>query len=492
MLLSSLESTQTPPNKQASTRVHAFASDAMGDDDAVAIAARIRAGDVSAAEICAAAIARAEKVNPQINAIQTACFAAAKQDSARINADFLHARPHDVFAGVPTLIKDNRDVRALPTGHGTDAINPWPAKETDEFAAQYLAQGFVVLGKSSMPEFGLNASTEYLRRAPTRNPWNTDYSSGASSGGAAALVAAGVVPIAHANDGGGSIRIPAACCGLVGLKPTRDRLINSASVRTLPLNIVSEGVVSRSVRDTAQFFAGMERVYQNPKLKPIGNVTDPTRERLRIGVMIDSINGHATDRETRQTVLDTAQRLEGLGHHVSLYTLPIKPVFSDDFTLYWGMLSYCVSSQGKSIIAPDFDANQLDALTSGLARHFSQRFYKLPPALYRLRKSIADYAAAFKDIDIILSPVLAQTTPLLGQLSPDQPFEQLFARLLQYVSFTPLNNTAGSPAISLPVGQSALGLPIGIQLSANHGEEARLLALALQMEQAMPWRKIHD
>lgn len=464
--------------------VHAFADDVLGNLDAVGIATLIRSGEASASEVCSAAIARAQQVNADINGIQLEDYAAALRSAPQ--------RTEGVFAGVPTFVKDNTDLKGLPTRQGSQAISGHPAKADSAFARQYLAQGFVVLGKSRLPEFGFNASTEPAGLAPTRNPWHTDYSSGASSGGAAVLVAAGVVPIAHANDGGGSIRIPAACCGLIGLKPTRDRHINGEAARVLPLNILSEGVVTRSVRDTAHFHAGMEKVFRNPKLKPIGLVEAPGKARLRIGLVPDSITGNPTDGATRRTVDATAKLLEDMGHHVSIMALPIKPHFAEDFSIYWGMLAFLTSTLGKKIISPDFDAARMDNLSQGLAALYKRNFHKTPFVLYRLKKSHDDYAKAFRHYDAILSPVLAHTTPELGYLSPEQPFEQLFERLLNYVSFTPLNNAAGSPAISLPMGSTSKGLPIAIQLSANHGDERTLLELAFELELAQPWRRIQD
>lgn len=468
------------PNKT----VHAFCDDILGNLDAVSIAELISSGQASAHEISTAAIARANAVNAKINGIQLENYPDALKTA--------HQRTQGIFAGVPTFVKDNTDLVGMPTNHGSKAVNARAAKADSAFAAQYLAQGFVVLGKSKLPEFGFNASTEFVGAEPTRNPWHTDYSSGASSGGSAVLVAAGVVPIAHANDGGGSIRIPAACCGLVGLKPSRGRHIDGEAARSLPINILSEGVVTRSVRDTAHFYAGMEAVFKNPKLKPIGLVQGPGKKRLNIGVVFDSITGHATDAETRATVEATARLLESMGHQVNIMPMPIKPGFAEDFSIYWGMLSFLMSTFGKKILSPEFNAAQLDSLSHGLASLYKKNFYKTPFVLYRLKKSYDDYAKIFKQYDVLLTPVLAHTTPEIGHLSPEQPFDQLFGRLLKYVSFTPLNNAAGSPAISLPMGTTTKGLPIAIQLSANHGDERTLLELAFELEQAQPWRRIQD
>lgn len=470
----------TPDNKT----VHAFADDALGTHDATALADLIRRGELSAADAAAAAIARARRMQPLINAIELENFEAALRAAQS-------APPRGVFAGVPTFVKDNTDIEGLPTRQGSAAIPPRPAAAHGAFARQYLAQGFVVLGKSTLPEFGFNATTEFAHREPTRNPWHTDYSSGASSGGAAALVAAGVVPIAHANDGGGSIRIPAAACGLVGLKPTRGRHLDAESVRSLPLNIVSEGVVTRSVRDTANFMAGLEQYWRNPKLKPVGQVAGPGERRLRVGLVVDSITG-PSDAETRETVLATARLLEQLGHRVEEMPLPIGPRFAEDFSIYWGMLSFLVSTFGRRVIHPDFDADKLDNLSRGLAALYRKNLLKTPFVLYRLKKLWHEYARVFRDYDVILSPVLAHTTPRLGHLSPAQDFESLFERLTSYVSFTPLNNAAGSPAISLPMGATREGLPIAVHFSANHGDERTLLELAFELEAARPFRRIQD
>ena len=465
-------------------RIHAFRDDALGADDAVAVARRLAAGEVSAPELVKASMARAKSVDPELNGIELATFEQALQAAARPRTG--------VFAGVPTFVKDNTDLAGLPTNHGSDAVNAHPAKRHGRFARQFLSMGFTVMGKSSLPEFGFNATTEFQHREPTRNPWNPAHSSGASSGGSAALVAAGVVPVAHANDGGGSIRIPAACCGLVGLKPTRGRLVDGEAARSLPLNIIGEGIVSRSVRDQAYFFYGAEQYARSRSLPEVGLVEGPGSRRLRIGLVLDSITGEATCEETRDTVLAVARTLEGLGHTVEEMPLPVDDRLPEDFAIYWGMLSFLMSTIGKRVVSPDFDAARLDGLSRGLADLYRKNLWKTPGVLWRLRRTWKDYAHMFPRYDAVLSPVLAHTTPELGYISPTVPFDELFERLRNYVSFTPLNNTAGSPAISLPMGAAANDLPIGIQLSAAHGAERTLLELAYELEAAQPFRRIQD
>jgi amidase len=463
--------------------VQVFADDALGTRDATGVAEAIRGGEISAVEAVDAAVTRAERLAPQIAAIAHPAFEAARTLAAA-------SQPNGAFTGVPTFVKDNVDVRGLPTNHGTQAYTGRRAAADDAIARQYLAQGVIPLGKSKLPEFGFNATTEYAEGEPTVNPWNPAYSAGASSGGSAALVAAGVVPIAHANDGGGSIRIPAAACGLVGLKPTRGRVLSSRSSRTLPLRIVSDGVLTRSVRDTAGFLAAAERYYRRRALPPVGRVDGPGTTRLRIGVLLDSPTGHPTDVATRAVVRRAADDLADLGHDVAEVRSPVTGQFVDDFTLYWGMLAYLVASTGRWALGRDFDRTRLDNLSTGLRRMFGRNVRRVPQTLYRLRLTTRLYQQAFVDRDLVMSPVLSHTTPELGHLSPRQPFESLLDRLHRYVGFTPLNNAAGGPAISLPLGASAHGLPIGVHFSAPIGAERRLLELAYEIEQAAPFRSI--
>ncbi len=465
-------------------RQHAFCDDILADHDGVALADLLRRKEISPTEVVEAAVARAERVAPGLNAIAAERFEQAKRESP--------AAPDACFAGVPTFIKDNTAFEGLPTDHGSAAVRSRPATHSGVYTKQYMSLGFVCLGKSAMPEFGLNATTEPAHTEPTRNPWHTDYSTGASSGGSAALVAAGVVPIAHANDGGGSIRIPAACCGLVGLKPSRGRHVVPEAAQAMPIDLISEGVVSRSVRDTATFHASAEEYYRNPRLPPVGLVEGPAEGRLRIGFVIDSVTGSATDAATRAAVEDTADLLSKAGHHVEPVPIPVSPRFSDDFLVYWALLAFSLRAGGKRVIDPSFDASRLDGLTVGLSQHFKRRFYRLPTALYRLRKSYDEYTKTFESLDALLTPVLAHTTPKLGHLSPTVDFDELMDRLTRYASFTPLANATGGPAISLPVARTAEGLPIGVQLSANHGAERTLLELAYEIERERPWRRIHD
>lgn len=463
------------------TTVHAFRDDALGEHDAVGLAEAIRRGEVSAAEVARDAAERVRTVEARLHAVQVHIDVPAHATAAG-----------GAFAGVPTFVKDNTDYTGLPTGHGSAAFTPQPARRHAPFTRQFLSSGVTVLGKTRLPEFGFSPTTEYEGAEPVRNPWNTGYSAGGSSGGSAALVASGAVPIAHANDGGGSIRIPAACCGLVGLKPTRRRVVANAQSRQLPLDLVSDGIVSRSVRDTAAFLAAAETYWRNPKLPPLGLVEGPSERRLRIGFLLDSPNGVPSDSTTREAVADTVARLERLGHTVEPVEPAIDPRFTEDFLTYWGMLSFLLGVTGRTLGA-EFDRSGMDALSRGLRESYLQNWRRTPAVLRRLKRTREAYAAAFRGLDLVLSPVLAHTTPPIGHLSPAVPYPTLIERILAYVAFTPLDNVVGTPSISVPATSATEhGLPVGVMFSGRPGSERTLLELAFELEADRPFRRIQD
>ena len=462
----------TPP--VATEPVHAFTDDALGTLDAVGLAAAIRAGELGRREVLEAAIARVQRVDPELGAVQVDCFDRARRGPATFGP----------FAGVPSFVKDNADVAGLPSCHGSAAFVPYPRRRNSPPAEQFLRQGFVLLGKSTMPEFGLTASTEYADRPPTRNPWNTAHSAGASSGGAAALVASGAVPIAHANDGGGSIRIPAAATGLVGLKPTRGRMLAQAGIDHLPVNLVAEGVVSRTVRDCAHYYAAAERYRPAPGLPPIGLVEGPSGRRLRIGVIRADIRGHRPHPETEAELDAAAAQLAGFGHELIEQRLQADPRFVDDFCTYWALCAVLMMASFQVEHGRRFDPRRIDRFTRGLAATIARHPLSVVPAARRLRGATALYDEHFADVDVLLSPTLSHPAPPLGEQSPNQPFDELFAKLIDYVGFTPLNNIGGGPGISVPHGLTSGNLPGSVQLSAPRGDEATLLDLAYQLEAA--------
>ena len=366
---------------------------------------------------------------------------------------------------------------------------------THPFTTQLRSTGVVVIGKSTMPEFGWSASTEFENSPPTRNPWNPDYSSGASSGGSAALVASGAVPIAHANDGGGSIRIPAAACGLVGLKPTRGRVAEAAEAATMPINIISNGVVSRTVRDTAHFLAGAE-AHQAARRHAARSASSKVPA-IAASASAWCSTPSPTRRPTTRLVPPsrTPRRCSrSSATPCSRCRSPSPRSSPADFTHYWSLLAFSTHHFGSRVIAPGFDKSRSDPLTRYLAGRFVRQAWRTPLALRGLKRSEVVYRTAFADlgVDLVLSPTLGHTTPRIGHLSPTVEFPEMFDRLVRYAAFTPLNNAAGAPAVSLPLGSTSDGLPIGVHFSALHGDERTLLEIAYELEDARPFARIQD
>jgi amidase len=465
------------------TRVHAFSDDALGDSDAVDLVGRLQGGEVTSTELVEAAIARTEKVDPELNGLAYAAFDRARREARAPRDGF--------FSGVPSFLKDIVDVEGMPTMQGTDAWLATPKRVDGDFARMYLATGLVPLGKTQLPEFGFSPAPEHPRLHHVRNPWDLDRTPGGSSSGAAVFVASGVVPIAHGTDGGGSIRIPAAVNGLVGLKPTRDRLPQDKTLREMPVRIVADGVLTRSVRDTAAFYREAEKVWRNLKLPPIGDLTRPGRKRLKVAVVTESV-GREPSEEVRDLTLKTAAWLEELGHRVEQVEPPIPATFPDDFLLYWSTLAFALVRRGPHYFGRTFDVSRLDNLTLGLERHARRNLHRLPLAIARLRRSSRMSARFFTQYDVTLTPTLATESPLVGHFTPTADYDQIIERLMDWVAFTPLQNATGDPAISLPLQQTGSGLPLGMMFGAGAGQEATLIELAYELEEARPFARIQD
>lgn len=463
----------------AAARVHAFADDALADHDAVGLTRLLASGRVSAAELVDAAIARTQALDPRLAAVAVERYDRARAEGRSPAGGF--------FSGIPTFVKDNSDLEGLATQQGTRAYAGRPRTQHGDFARMLTALGVVPLGKTRLSEFGFSASAEFVDEPPVRNPWSPEHTSGASSAGSAALVAAGAVPMAHANDGGGSIRIPAACCGLVGLKPTRDRVVSDALTRQMPVRIVADGVVTRSVRDSAAFLREAEKVYRTLSLPPVGDITRAGRRRLRIALVSESIGGRTVDAETAAALTRVAGELEEAGHHVEPVAPPVPESFADDFLLYWATLALHLTRTGRFTLDRSFDRRRTDNLTQGLARHALRNAWRLPGAMRRLRGTTRISETLFADHDVVLSPTVGHLTPRLGHLHPGQEYDVIIERLLDWVCFTPWQNATGEPAISLPAGLSAQGLPIGVMLAAPQGRDARLLELAYEVEERLPF-----
>jgi amidase len=393
------------------------------------------------------------------------------------------------LAGVPTFVKDLTEIRDVSTTWGSRAAGKYVSRSTDPIALRMNAAGLISLGKSACSELGLAATTEPMGFPPCCNPWDPSRSPGGSSGGAGTLVAAGAVPIAHGSDAGGSIRIPAACCGLVGMKPSRFRLDAKGS-ELLAVNIVTDGVLTRSVRDTVAFFAAVEAHCAAGKFAPIGDVARTPSRPLRIGVFVDSPIGTPIDPDVLQAVLDAARSCERLGHGVESIPCPFPASVVHDFIRYFACIAWLRVLTAPVLLHWRFDRRKVEPWTRDIAAYFGKAKLEGIAALMRLRRFAARFGEVMSRHDVLLSPTTPTPAPRLGHLAPDVPFETLLERMREFVAFTLLYNVSGAPAISLPLGRSRDGLPVGVQFAAAHGEDRKLLELASSIEDAEPWERI--
>lgn len=469
-------------------KVHAFDED-LAYLDGVATAAAVASGALRPTEVVAAALARAEQVEPALNAVVSS-----DPDRALCAAEELERRGG--LAGVPTYIKDMADSQGYPTTWGSPGLSGGPvAASSRGIARQFDDMGMLTLGKSSMSEFGFVPCAEPPGVEPTRNPWNTAHTTGGSSGGSAALVAAGVVPIAHAADGGGSIRIPASCCGLVGLKATRGRVLPHREEQLLPVAVTVDGVVTRTVRDTATWMVRAEQQYRARRMGSMQESFSPLRRRLRVGAMIDLPDGLpvevVVDDPTRRTFDETVALLERLGHRVDVVPAPIDVTFGEDFVTYFEMLAFLATRTARLTHGRHVRPEHFSDFTRGMASSAVADRGDLVGVARRLRRTSSQMEDFHRDYDVLLSPVTSTVAPRLGHLANDVEHRELLARVFAWMPYTPLANAAGTPSISLPLGHDdGTGVPVGAMFSAAHGHDQLLLQLAFEVEEAVPWRSV--
>ncbi|MGX1199348.1 amidase [Parvibaculum sp. MBR-TMA-1.3b-4.2] len=452
--------------------------DELAKLDATAQAELVAKGEASPLELVEAAIARIEKVNPQVNAVVTTFY-----DKAREEAKAGPAK--GPFTGVPNLVKDLDNLKGTKATSGCRLLAENISPETDPVIAGFEAAGFVMLGKSNTPEFGLLGTTESVLLGPCNNPWNLEHSPGGSSGGAAAAVASGMVPLAHATDGGGSIRIPASCCGVFGLKPSRGRI--ELGERQLPGDIGFQHCVSRSVRDSATALAVSEKQGANAVLPPVGRVEGPGKKRLKIAFSTADYTAREPDADVKAATESVAKLCEELGHEIVPATSEVNgEAFKDAFLAAWAsgpsQLLALVKQMGLDPEAV------LEPWTIGLANLFdSKPADTLEKALAEFAIVTAETASFMADYDVWLTPMLSAAPPKTGEQGPSVPFDTLYERVFNYVTYTPVHNVAGTPAMSVPLSWNEAGLPIGAQFAAPLGQERVLLELAYELEQARPW-----
>jgi len=449
---------------------------------------------VSPRELVEAAIARIEAVNPKLDAVIRTRF-----DAARLEAD--GDLPDGPFRGVPILLKDLGCVVAgEPTAFGLAALHNVAFPVTSYLAEQFRAAGFVALGRTSVPELGTTVTTEPLSFPPARNPWDPGRSTGGSSGGSAAAVAAGMVAVAHASDGGGSIRIPASECGLVGLKPTRGRVSQGPLVGEAWAGGVIDGAVTRTVRDAAGVLDVISKpmpgdpYYAPPLPRPLVQEVGAAPGRLRIGVLDHpGREGYLDDPQCRAAVAAAASLLESLGHHVE-QSAP-EAMFEKELPRHF-----------NTIIAADTEAT-FRAFEALLGRPIGQEEIEPRNAAYRRSGSelgavaylasrawfgtwARQMASWWNDHDLLVTPTLGAPPPQLGWFTEAGP-EREGSRVASFIPYTAQFNMTGQPAVSLPLHWTPDGLPVGVQLVAAYGREDVLIRVASQLEQAAPWSDRH-
>lgn len=467
--------------------------------DATAQAALVREGQVSAGELAEAAIERIEEIDPQLNAVNYRWFDHGRDLAASVDRD----RPSTAFAGVPFLLKDlNAYYAGFPVSNGNKAMKA--ADYTPQFShtlvERFASQRLVFLGRTTSPEWGSVPVTEPEAWGISRNPWNTAHTCGGSSGGSAAAVAAGMVPIAHASDGGGSIRVPASCCGLVGLKVSQGRI--TVGPTRLETNLGVELCVTRSVRDTAAILDAVhgpgigDLVIAPAPLRPYVDELGAPTGRLRIGFATTKFTGEAIHPDCVEAVTRTARLLESLGHHVE----PAFPAALDDdraaarFSALWAT-NMAVSRDGLAeMLGRDVTADDIELMNWSMAEYARKLsaldYAKAVNAAGAFRRAVAQWWT--EGWDLLLTPTLSGPPLPVGTSRNDPADPGATGRIaVDWIPFTSQFNTTGQPAISLPMHWNAGGLPIGVQLVADYAREDVLIRVASQLETAAPWADRH-
>ncbi len=458
--------------------------------DATAQADLVRRKEISAAELVEFAITRIEQLNPVLNAVITALYDQARDAVTRVD-------PSAPLAGVPFVLKDLvAELAGAPLSEGSHFLADYVSHYDSELVRRFRQAGLVVVGKSNTPEFGLMPTTEPARFGATRNPWDTRLTAGGSSGGSAAAVASGMVAIGHANDGGGSIRVPASCCGVVGLKPSRGRNSLGPGYGDVASGLLCEHVHTRSVRDTAAVLdatagpAPGEPYWPAAPERPYTEEVKHEPERLRISFSTQPLTGARAHADCVAGAESIARLCQELGHEVTEDSPKVdgERLFKAFGTRWIGFLTWAVKDWARRL-GREPSEDLLEPATWRMYRNgLKQTSADYLLAVQDLQLISRDVAGLFDRYDVWLTPTLAQPPVALGYFdyAPDRRAVHL-QRLGEYTGFTLIANTTGQPAISLPLHWTDTGLPIGIQLTGRYGDEASLLRLAGQLERARPW-----
>lgn len=461
--------------------------------DGLGLAELVRNGEVTPKELLEDAYAAIDAINPELNGVVSRI-----PDLA--NAEIAAGLPNGPFKGVPFLVKElGIQMKGSPSRCGSKLTEDLIAAEDTELAIRFRAAGLVTAAMTATLEFGFNPSTESIYYEPTHNPWDVRRSPGGSSGGSASMVAGGAVPMAHANDGGGSIRIPASCCGLVGLKPTRNRVPTGPSFGDWLNGLAGEFVVSRSVRDTAAILDAVE----GADIGPPDLITPPEHPymeeltqapgKLRIAWSDKAISGVEVHPDVVTGLHETVKLMESLGHEMVEDQIQIDwaHFFEALIVLWTAYLAWAIDILANAVKRTPSYGN-MERVTVELYEHGkSLTAMQMHDAIANINTVSRQSGVLFEKNDLFLTPTIAQPPLILGTLNQNEAgvdAREWTRRVFDWVPFTPLFNSTGQPAISLPLHWSPDGLPIGMQFAASLNDEATLLRLAAQLEKAKPWK----
>lgn len=453
------------------------------------LAAMVRAGEITARELVTASISRIEALDGDIGA-----FTHVDAEGALAAADEIKPGDERPFAGVPIAIKDNKAVAGMPLTFSANLMGDFIAPSDSALVTKFRQAGFVIVGKTKLPEYGLMPITDPTRGGPARNPWDPTRTPGGSSGGSAAAVASGMVPVAHANDGGGSTRIPAACCGLVGLKAQRGRV--SVGPELGDSFLIADGAVTRTTAESAAVLDLLEgyvtgdATWATPPANSFADAVGKDPGTLRVAWTTEPPIDAPVDAEAAAATERTAALLAELGHEVDI----VEPAWRNEMMvpLFSAAFGPAVSTQiifAQMIAQKEASAEDMEALSW----HVWQQSQALPAPMYmaamaQLNEFSRGFVAFFDDWDILLTPALAERPVKIGEIDPrgGDP-AATFARSGQFTPFTAAANVTGQPAISVPIEQREDGLPLAVQLMAAPEREDMLLSLSAQLERARPW-----
>lgn len=458
--------------------------------DALGLAELVATGVASPSELLEEAIARHERLHAQINAVVIPMLEEARAAAAA-------ELPASPFRGVPFLVKDlHAHIKGVRTTNGCRMFEDFVPDHDAELTARYRRAGLVIFGKTASPEFGLTTTTESAVFGATRNPWNLEYTAGGSSGGAAAAVAGGIIPAANASDGGGSIRIPASCCGLFGMKPTRARNPSGPDVGEGWSGMSTAHAVTRSVRDSAALLDATQGpdlgapYWAPPPERPYLQEVGAAPGKLRVALQTVAFNGVDVDPECVEAVQTTADLLDQLGHEVeeSFLHIDAEELGAATRVIIFGNLASVLDDRAKVLGRPlaEGDIEPLTWRMVEATRHTTAADYaRAVRTIHATGRAVEQFLG---DYDVLLTPTMANTPARIGVLSlSNDDIGEAMGTLMKTTGFTQLFNASGHPAMSVPLHWSRNGLPVGVQFAGRFGDEATLYRLAAQLEQARPW-----